>query len=240
MITNTVRLFMRGLTPSYYRKEVHLKGGGEIRLPLNGVAFSMRICGYGNYAIYDGKTVNAIPFDTGFQSKIVKGFIKNGGYIMLYGDTSFSVYDYSVYSEICSSRESDIPDGSNRISHDIRTLCSDFMAFVELPKDSWGNTVPNSVLRDGKVEVDSDYKGEIVLTYRKLPTEIINDPQTVIDIPEEYSHLLTLLTAHYFLLDADESKAKYYRNMYNEALSNMETHSYEQIENKYIDVNGWA
>ena len=240
IITKTARLYTRGFAPSYYRAEVHCDGESEITLPLSGKAFSMRLCGAGTYTIFDGDIINAYPFDTGLESRVIKYFIKNGGKIKLLGETSFSVYDFSLYSEIYSKKVGDIPDGGKWVSLDVRSIYGDFMSFVSPATDSSGNPIPSCSLSDGKIRLNSDYRGEIILTYRRLPQMLTNDPQDNIDIPDEYYHLLPTLTASYILLDADEKKAKYYRERYEEMLSRMESNCYQHINTEYKNLNGWA
>ncbi len=239
-ITNTVRLYTRGLQPSFYREAIHCTGGTEITLPLDGVAFSMRVCGYGNYAVYDGSLLNVYSIDTGIESNVVKHFISEGGKIVLWADTSFDVYDFSVYSEVYSTKKEDIPDGGNRVTIDMRSIYPDFSSFTTPAQDSSGNPIKGCLLADGKIELDSDYSGEIILTYRRLPTKIGTSVSEEIDIPAEYSHLLPLLATSYILLDADPSIASHYRERYEDLLSRMERNTYEQISTKYVDVNGWA
>lgn len=239
-ILRTVTIYAAGRNPSYYQKEIHVEGGGAITLPLNGKAYSMRLCGMGNYWVTDGDDQELFQFDTGNESRLVQGFLNVGGSISFYGMVSFSVYDFSVFDEVYSIKAKDIPDGGAFRCFDLRSLYSDFLSFAGPATDASGNIIENCRLMDGKMELPSSYKGEIRISYRRLPETVTVNYENDIDIPRELEHLLPLLVASYVWLDLDASKARHYFDHYERLCDILERNNYEKIDFNYIDTNGWA
>ena len=239
VITKTVSLFANGDCPAKRIKEIRHVGGTDLTLPLVGRAYSMQVFGEGVIIIRDGADTKTLEFSS--ESDLIRGFINSGGDITFSGELSYTVRHLAFFEEIFSRRTEDIPAGDTVRIYDIRKTFGDFMSFASLPKDNTGKCIPNCTLSDGKLKIDSSYRGEIVLTYRRLPKKIVSDfPDEEIDIPNEFSHLLPLLTASYVWLDDDEQMAKYYREMYLSMLANCKVSSYEKIDTQYINTNGWA
>ena len=238
-ITRTARLFARGPAIAYYAKEAHSSNGKEFTLPAPGIAYSMRVCGSGYYCVVDGTTNEVSRFETGPESQLIRGFLTWGGNIRFWGGLSFSVYDYTVYSEIFSPYQKDIPSGGRTVAFDLREIYGDFFSFLSPAIDTLGEPIPNCLLHDGRIEVDSKYRGEIIITYRRLPTPI-EEKTEIIDIPEEYTHLFPLLVASYVWLDTDSSKAKYYKERYDEMIGLVKSESYQSIDTGYQIKDGWA
>lgn len=239
-ITKTVRLFTRGYSVSFYKKEIHCENGKSITFPLDGKAFSMRVCGAGSYSVTDGGVTKITAFDTGMESQLVRGFISRGGEIKFHGSFSFTVYDFTIYPEIFSPRTTDIPESGSNVIFDLREMYGDFMSFVSPATDSTGKEIPSCSLKDGKLFVDANYKGEIILTYRRRPATIASIMVDEIDIPEEYCYFFPLLVASYVLLDTDEEKALYYKARYEEMVKCMEKNCYYEIDHNYKNTDGWA
>ena len=242
-ITRTVKFSARGLVPTSYHEEIICKNGNEVILPLVGRCYSMRVCGKGFYAVHDGANISANQFETGLETKLVRGFISFGGYIRFWGSFSFSIYDFSVYDEFFSPRVEDIPDCVAASEYDIREMYGDFMAFVSPATDRYGNIIEGARLHDGRLQISSKFRGEVHLTYRRLPDVIIEEEEkyeTDIDIPDEYLYVFPLLVASYIWLDTDSTKANYYKSRYDETLSIIDSTSYEEIDTAYVDTNGWA
>lgn len=239
VITKTVKLFAQGQKPKTRTKEIRHIGGEDVTLPLVGRAYSMRVAGEGIAVIHDGSEEKRIEFSS--SSEPIRGFIKTGGRIVFSGEYSYTVYDFLTFSEVFSNDIKDIPDGSNIRVFDISAMFGDFLSFISLPVDKHGKCIPNCTLSDGKLQVESSYRGEISLTYRRLPRVIFADfPDERIDIPEEFSPLLSLLTSSYVWLDDDEEKAKYYRYLYLDMLACLKSSCYDSISTEYINTNGWA
>lgn len=242
-VTKSIRYNVNGHKPVTYIKKMVCKAGESLVLPLKGKAYSMRVVGFGNYTI-DMGTSYITQFNSGNDSLFVRGFITQEGTIEFWGSFSIVIYDFSIFDDIFSPELDDIPDGSPINTHDIKAVCSDFLAFVSHPTDRYGNLLENCRLREGNLEIDSSYSGEIILTYRRLPTLIYgvdpgNDYREVVDISDEHIPALLYLTWYYYWYNIDEAKAKIYRNRY-ECMLELAMQNYRYIDRKYIDVNGWA
>ena len=241
-IVKTVRLATRRPEPIAYYKEIHSQNGDMIEFPLNGTSYSMRIHGNCKYMITDGGVNTVRSVDSKNEAVLIRGFISYGGTISFWGSFAFTVYDFAIYDEFYSEKPQDIPDyGSKRI-FDLREIYGDFMAFTAPATDFQGNPIKSCRLYDGKVEVDYDYVGEIVLTYRRMPTKIysIQDNITVIDVPKDYELILILLIAYYYLFFQGNEGADKFLNEYEKAIQNLTENGYQGIENKYVDTTGWA
>ena len=239
IITKTVRLFARRAGVSYYREEVHCPNGRSTILPAMGKAYSMRLCGSGQYTINDGQAVTVKYFESGAESILVHGFLTWGGTITFWGGYSFTIYDYTIYSEIFSPQAKDIPNSVEKTVFDLRNMYGDFMSFISMPITTRGQVVKNCTLCDGRVEVDSKYRGEILLTYRILPPKLVEETEKI-DMPEEYTHIFPLLVAFYVILDIDEEKATRYKEMYDEMMAVIKNESYQSMDTAYRNEDGWA
>ena len=243
-ITKTVKFSARGLVPTIYYDEIVCKNGNPISLSAVGKCYSFRLCGKGYYSINDGSETIVKQFDTGPESELVRGFITFGGTIKFWGSFSFSIYDFSVYDERLSPDITDIPDCVSTTEYDIRKIYGDFMAFVSPATDKNGKVIDGCTLHDGRLKISSRYRGEIHLTYRRLPQTIVSanpgSTEKDIDIPSEYLYLFPLLVASYVWLDNDEKKANYYKSRYDECLKLIDSSYYDELDTAYIDTNGWA
>ena len=240
-IEKSVRIAARSLTPISYYKKIECKSGSATEIPLNGVSYSMRVHGTGNYVVKDDGETRTYSFTSKNETKLVKGFVGTGGKITFYGSFSFTIYDLAIYDQIYSQYTEDIPDYGPRTIFNMRDLYSDFMCFSSPATDTSGNPIDKCMLYDGKVEVDSSYRGEIMLTYRRLPTPLSDvDEDAVIDIPPEYEHLLSSLVAAYYWYYIDEGLAKYYLGQYEENIQSLKENCYDRINLGYVNTNGWA
>lgn len=238
---NTVRLYANGMQPTLYYKQLHCVGGGHIILPLNGSCYSMRISGEGVYEITDGAKVTKIEFNTGPESKLIRGFIREGGQILFYGHVSFMIFDFSVYAKTFTTMLRDIPDGMKNRSFDIRGMYSDFFAFHTPPTDGQGNIIEGATLIDGKIILPATYRGEVELTYRIRPPVVLGKKDDeLIEIPAEYTHLLALLSAYYYLLVKDAETALIIKAEYESLVALLDGKSYTSMDMQYKVVNGWA
>lgn len=238
-ITKELHLFSSGDLPHYKTKEIRHIGKETVTLPLAGRAFSMRVFGQGVFTVRGKGGEYNIKFDG--MGELIRYLCASENEIVFGGDYAYTIADFTVYKDLYSPLAEDIPDGSGRRVFDIKKLAPDFLAFVENPRDYSGKCIPNCTLFDGKLEIDSSYRGEIIVTYRRLPLAATGTlPSENIDVPEELSHLLPLLVASYVWLDDDEQKAKYYRTLYHEMLEGQKRDSYSKIDTEYRNINGWA
>lgn len=246
LIERRVRIVSRPITPVSYYKEIQVKNGKLVDIPLNGVAFSMRVHGKGRYRVLDGEAVDMGVIDSMNGTIVIKRFLSYGGTLSLWGSFTFAVYDLAVYDQTFSENKEDIPEyGSTKI-YDLREMYGDYMAFTSSAEDSDGEPIKNCKLIDGRIEIDPDYSGEIILSYRRLPNEILitddedSDAEQIIDVPEEYRLLYLELLASYCFLQDDEVLAKYYREQYEKSIERLNVQCYTRIDPVYVNTNGWA
>lgn len=240
-VVKTERVAARGMRPITYFREVNCHNGQEITLPANGLAYSMRIHGSGRVMITDGEDSKVIRVDSPYGTQVLKGRIYRGtGSITFWGSFSFYIYDYAIYDDLISEKEEEVPECGPTVVFDIRELFGDFMSFISPALDREGKPIKNCRLHDGKLEVDAEYKGEIMITYRRLPRQIVGSEGEAIDLPEEYSNLLSLLAAHYALINSNEPKAKYFKSLYDDGIELVTKSSYDDLEYKYPLTNSWA
>ena len=152
-----------------------------------------------------------------------------------------------LFCELCITKktvlhaDADSRAGKKTKGLDIRALTGDFLAFHSLPTDRHGKIIRYAQLLDGTLYLPSDYRGEIYLVYRRLPRRIhLEDMNTELDIPEEYTHLLPLLAAYYVWLDYEPELSGEYLSRYREMLGRRKELTLERWDARYIDTNGWA
>ena len=240
-IIRNVRLASGGIHRVSHYPIIDCKSGDRFEIPLNGKAFSMRVKGSGQYMLREGSEFNVFPIESGEDTMLIKKTVGTSASITLWTSYSMTVYDLSVYDRIYSMNIEDIPDGLSVTTYDIRSLYGDFMSFVAPPTDAGGVPISNYNMYDGRLEVDSEYEGEILLHYRRLPVSIVGaEEDEEIDIPSEYEYLLPLLAASYAILWIDEPRSKYLRSLYEAGLAALNSSSLDQLNTSYIDVHGWA
>lgn len=233
------KIYANGQSPLMHIEALHHIGDTEKKISLVGKAYSMRAFGRGRVVVSDMKGSFTYDFDS--DGDIISGFLSGNGELLLAGSYSYTLTDLVTYPEIFSDNLSDIPDGSGRISYDIREMRGDFLSFCEPPCDRYGKVIRGANLCDGRLEIDSDFCGEINLKYRRLPAKIYSGLEDdEIDIPAEYSHVFPLLVAAYVFLDDEPERAEYYSHLYREGLDLIKKNCYEGVDAEYIDTNGWA
>ena len=215
-ILKTVTLAAAGLQPVLYYKEISLPAGKTIEIPINGRAYSMKAHGILTYLVRDGSDSNAYSVKSPYEATAVKGFMNFGGSIKIWGDFAINIYDFAVYDRVYTGEREDIPLYGPTITFDLRKMYGDFMSFISPATDRDGRVIENCKLYDGRLEIDSAYKGGVTLTYRRLPRSVtIYDLDAgedfEVDIPEEYTHLFPLLVTSCLWLEEDEAKSKYYK-----------------------------
>ena len=231
------RIFIEEATPLTKIREIHYKGGGAIALPLPGRAYSMRAYGKGRITVKDGADVKSFDFDT--RGKRLAGFMKVGGELILEGDSPFTLTDVTSFSEAPWSSLEDIPSGAETKTVNAERLIPDFEALVALPKDSKGRCVSCEVC-DGRITLPSDFHGELVLHYKRRPTEpSLDDLNSSLDLPRGIEFALPYLVAYYLLLDDDPEKAEKYKEIYDKAIKETKR---EALSRSYPEIitNGWA
>lgn len=242
VIPKEVRLAARKLTVVSHYDQIIVKSGDLVDIPVpEGSSYCMRVHGIGKYMVTDGDSFIAYSIDSPNEAQLIKGFVSYGGKLSFWGGFSFVIQNLTVYGEILSPELTDIPEYNARRVFDFRAMFGDFMAFHSYPTDANSNPIPDSSLHDGKLEINPDYEGEILIAYRRLPKELlVSDATQYIDVPDEYLHLFRLLAAAYYLDYVEQGLAKEYMTLYEEALKSLKGNLYTHINPKYVDTNGWA
>ena len=239
-VEKTVRLAAHGLKPTVHYKKISCVAGVQTVIKLKGAAFSMRVHGSGQYRLENNDASEVIRVNSPNETILVRGFIDGEATLMLWSGLSFSVYNLSVYDRIFSCEVKDIPEYGQTVVYDLRSMYKDFMSFVSPPTDVDGNILDVCELRDGKAIINTDYSGEILLTYRRLPEAMTDDDSQVLDVPGEYVHIFPLLVAYYMFSLSDLVLANKCKEIFEENIQRMTLENYNRIEHRYRDVVGWA
>ena len=245
-ITKTVRFNVRGYEPVTHYQEIVCKANQSITIPMNGVAYSMRVVGRGNYIIKDGTTNNAGQFDTGTDSQLIRGYISPNSTIRFWSGFTFVIYDLSVFDEAYGPDVDNIPDGSPIKVINIREMFDDFLMFTSHPTDRYGQVIDGCRLYEDQMEISSSYSGEVAISYRRQPKPVTycedNDIITlaeILDIKDEYIQPLVYLTCYHFWRNIDEARAKIYKERY-EIVADAIRNEKRIFDRSYVDLNGWA
>ena len=238
-VTEEAKLFVASHKPTTKVKRLCHKGGGAEALPLSGKAYAMTVSGRGCVTITDGFDSFSINFNS--DSKLIRGFLKQGGRAVFSGDYSYDVYNVVTYDDVFGPEVSSIPDGDGFIKIDARKTIENFGGFASAAHDEFGKVVKSAILTDGTIKLPDDFCGELNLRYKKTPSlPTLTSPDEEIDIPDEYAMLLPLLTAFYVLLDDEPEKAEIYKSAYSEARNCIKKGAYSLACAGYADVNGWG
>ncbi len=124
---------------------------------------------------------------------------------------------------------------------DMRELFCDFQSFCLPPEDANGNRIADAAFSDSILMLRAHSADPFVIIYRRRPRRIFADlPDASIDIPEEYTDLLTFLCAYFICLEDDRDSASHYRELYQSSLSSHKENSRERLGESSIITNGWA
>ena len=245
-VIKCLKFYSRGYKPIIYHREIVYDGSSPITIYTTGKSYTMHVMGRGNYTVKDGSMINAYQFDTGRETKIIRGFISDGGYIRFWGGFSFTIYNLAIYNDIFSPEVEDIPDGTGKIVYDMRRICPDFLSFSTLPTDADGKVIKGCRIFDGRIEVDSDYIGEVNVNYRRIPKKIlgiekedIDDPDEIIDVSEEHIPMFMYLIWYHYWCGTDDTRMKHYKDKFTDLLS-IYNNNLMTNDRSYVDVNGWA
>ena len=213
--------------------------GGEITaVSYNAKAYAFRTSGTGCYKVCEGGSESSFSFSQEMQ--LHRGFLHGAGEIKFVGDYSFSVFDFSLYDELCGPSPEDIPMPDKYASYDITDYTDRFLSFKSLPNDEYGNVIRGSSVMGSVMKIPSGYTGKIIATYKRAPQKLSGSPDEEILLPRGCEHLLALLSASYVWLDDSPEMARYYRTLYQESLAAIRYNSRCEIDPSYQNVNGWA
>lgn len=237
-VSKSTIVSFRGPRVNLVREFTEHRSGESISITCTGKAVSFRSTGTGSCVITDNTGSNSIPLSADRQ--LVKQFIYGTATITFSGDYYFTVSNLAVFDDIISNKAVDIPEYTPYKELNAQDYCDDFRAFCSQPCDKDGNPIRDIKLIDGRIRVPFNYRGEIYLTYYRTPKQLSKElPDAMIDIPEESTPALPLLTAAFMWLDDDAGKAQYYMSLYRDLIANIKRFSTNKIDTVYR-VNGWA
>ena len=223
--------YQEGCRPSYFARVLLHRAGEELSLSLPKGAYTFRITGEGSFLV-DGKRQDFSAKGTKYR-----GLVENS--ILFLGESRYVVHDFAVFEG--RDDPDALPDTFGKYKYDLRRYCDRYLGSTEMPTDETGKSISGCELIGSLLYVPSAYEGEIHLTYRKAPRPItLDDRDAEIDISEEVSSLLPMLTGAYLWLDDEPEKAQYYMNLYREGMIKLKGSDPVRIDARYEDVLGWA
>lgn len=218
--------------------EIVHKGGAADSILLNGIrSYSFKTSGIGRYSVRDGAGEAEFDFSGTAHHR---GFVHGDGEIRFLGDYAFCVYDVALFDELFGPGLDDIPMHGEFTEYDIENLASDFLSFVNLPRDAQGIDISGASVSGKTVKIPKSYEGKITLNYKARTKSISGRPEEQIPIPTGCEHLLALLVSAYVWLDDDPDKAQYYMSLYREGMSAVKYYDRPEMNSEYVNVNGWA
>lgn len=219
-------------------KTLRHRGGEREIIPLAGRALTFRVSGTGRYRITDGDEVYETPFSG--KGILVRTLLDKGGELELLGDYDYTVYGLATYSAPLGNDRGDIPEYKEYREYELGLYLRDFSSAATAPKDPEGRHIRGARIEGDTLFIPFDYDGEAVFTYRRTPTPVeYGYANSVIDIPEQISHTLPLLTASFLWLDDDDQKAVHYLTLYREAMATARRYTSAASDSSYL-TNGWA
>ena len=158
----------------------------------------------------------------------------------LKGEFCYTVYDLCVYDEVFEEGY-EPPRYTSTREYDLAEAIPDFLCATGEATDRFGNKIPGASISSGILILPYDYKGEIVIRYRKrAPKVSIDTPDVELNVPAELESLVPLLTAAYVWLDDSPDKAQYYMSLYRDGMSGVKLYTRRGVDTKITDVTGWA
>ena len=233
--------------------EKTLYSGGVLSYKAEGAkAYYIEISGKGTINLSDvsgekTKGVSAVDFEKVYGYQIIKGFCRNrdGDFlselrITINAKTLCKVKTIAIYGDMVSDNADDIPAPDKYTVYNLDRIFSDLSMLAEQPKWDGGNTLTDFHIEGKFLSVPRETKGDIVLTYTpKIHEYTVDDNEENIDLPDEYIGALKLLIASYVWLDDNESRAKYYKGLYNEEIALISAKHRDLNPIKYESVNNW-
>ena len=183
------------LKPCEHIEAIRHTGGKTDSVTFRAKAFCFKTCGIGAYRITDAKGTREYEF--GGDSTIQRGFLYESGKIDFIGDYGYTVYDLSLFDDILSEREEDIPIFESTVCYDMKKRVEGFLSFASTPYSEAEKPIPGAMLFGEVMKIPAAYTGKVCVLYKRAPRVISEDHDAEIDIPKEYEHLLMLLSASY-------------------------------------------
>ena len=237
-VTQTAKLSFKGPRVSTLREFIEHRSGEEITIPFTGKSVSFRSSGTGNCTVRDALGTSYVSLTN--DGQLTKMLVKGEGTITFSGDFYFTVSNLAFFDDLISKNVVDIPEYTPYREISATEYCDGFRSFSGYPTDKDGRVISSVTLADGRIRAPFDYRGELYLTYYRVPAPINADkPNDVIDVSDECAPMLPLLTASFMWLDDDAGKAQYYMTLYRDLIANVRRYSTNKIDTAY-NGNGWA
>lgn len=237
-VTKTVKISFTCPRISLVKDFIEHVSGDEITIPFSGKCLSFKSSGIGSCVIRDNTGSNTVPLSRNGQ--LTKQFVYGSGTITFSGEYYFTVSNLAVFDDLISDSAADIPEYTPYKELCPEDYCDDFRSFIGYPNDKNGVAEKSVKLIDGRIRAPFDYKGELYLTYYRIPKSITAESASApIDISEECAPMLPLLTASFMWLDDDAAKAQYYMSLYRDLIANVRRYSTNKVDTAY-GGNGWA
>ena len=237
-VSQTASISFSGPNVNVAREYIEHRTGQTITIPFLGRSLSFRSRGRGSCKLKDSTGESLI--ELAGDNQLTKRFVYGKGEITFYGNYYFTVTNLAVFEDLVGERPTDIPEYMPFVELSPKDWCDNFRAFIDQPRDKFGNANDSVKLIDGRIRAPFDFRGELYLTYYRTPAPIYaDDANSIIDISEECAPMLPLLTASFMWLDDDAAKAQYYMSLYRDLVANVKRFSTNKVDAEYR-VNGWA
>ena len=217
---------------------IRYDGENAISIPLRGGALCFFTSGSGTYTL----TLGSSAYIYGFSGSSVRHahVLDDNAKIVFSGGSPYTVSSFCVFLDAYEN-DSDIPDGRKIREYDMKELFDDFLSFASFPKDERGCPLECVTLERDRMYVDREYEGDIHIHYARLPKISMSaSPESEVDIPREYEHLLPVLVASYIYLDSNPTLAERYRELYATMSECIKAETRRDALTPYKDTNGWA
>ena len=238
-LEKVLRITANGQKPLTRVAKFDHRGGFCETLPLVGRAYSLWVAGTGSFKISDGGVTRRVDFAT--EGRLYRGFITGECEISFLGELDFTVTSLSCYGRVFSERIADIPDGSGRMSYDLRSMCADFGGVIDRPTDGHGREIEGARVSGDLLTVDEGFLGAIYLRYRVSPTPPhADEADAPLPLPESARRSLVLLTVAWLTVADDIERAEYFMSFYRDSIATEAGAMRQNLDTGYRVPNRWA
>ena len=220
---------------SEYVSALNHKGGATETLPISGRAYSMYAYGKGTVSVTDGSGTKSIPFES--EGVLIRGFINGDASLTLSGECDFAIKELRVFEGIYGDTDEAIPT-SDSTSLFMRRLTADFLGFAGYALRSDGSEIQGARYVGDELILPKGFEGKISIPYYRAPVSPINIEESCeLDIPVGCTHLVSLLSAYYLLIEDAPELAEAYLSDYTSAPK--PTDKFRRRSGVW-ESNGWA
>ncbi len=218
-------------------ENIRVSAGETSEHPLPRGTFSLYIGGKGMVTLTSDREIRQYPFSG--ECEHICGFFG--------GDFTLSIsseYPYTIHS-LCHIEEelsaSDMPTKEGAREYRLRELIPNLLSPHRTPTDRRGIAIDGSKIIADTLYIPYDYEGIISIEYRAAPPRAdIDFPDEELDISEELTHLVPLLSAAYLSLEDEPERSAYYLSLYKNGLAALIAYDTESLDTRYNDRLGWC